>query len=248
MVKLILLIHTLDGKANTSHTHTIANVTDLQTSLDGKANTSHTHNISDVTDLQTSLDGKANTSHTHNISDVTNLQTTLDNKSNSNHTHDIYFTKAQLVELFYPVGSIYISTSRVNPSIIFGIGTWSQIIDRFLYCANSSGTYGGSNNVILSIDNLPSHDHVFSGYTSSGEIKSLMRYDGADETGYSATGVFSGTTRSGTRSWQGIDKSNGKIDVKFSMTPMGKISYIGNGQAFSIMPQYMTVYCWKRTG
>jgi len=41
-----------------SHTHTIANVTGLQTALDGKANTSHTHTIANVTGLQTALDGK----------------------------------------------------------------------------------------------------------------------------------------------------------------------------------------------
>jgi len=47
-----------------SHTHSIANVTGLQTALDGKqasgsyAASSHSHIISDVTGLQTALDGK----------------------------------------------------------------------------------------------------------------------------------------------------------------------------------------------
>jgi hypothetical protein len=41
-----------------SHTHTIANITGLQTALDGKAPTSHTHTIANITGLQTSLDGK----------------------------------------------------------------------------------------------------------------------------------------------------------------------------------------------
>lgn len=70
----------LDGKAASSHTHVISDVTNLQTTLDGKAASSHTHAISDVTGLQTALDGKAATSHTHSISDVTNLQTSLDGK------------------------------------------------------------------------------------------------------------------------------------------------------------------------
>lgn len=48
----------LAGKANTSHTHAIADVTGLQTALDGKAATSHTHAVSDTTGLQTALDGK----------------------------------------------------------------------------------------------------------------------------------------------------------------------------------------------
>jgi len=104
----------LDAKANTGHTHTISNVTNLQTTLNNKANTSdlssvalsnsyndlddvpstftpssHSHAISDVTNLQTTLDGKASSTHTHTISDVTNLQTTLDGKASSSHSHSI---------------------------------------------------------------------------------------------------------------------------------------------------------------
>ena len=52
----------------------------LKTELDKKANTSHTHAISDVTDLQDALDGKAGASHSHEISDVTGLQSALDGK------------------------------------------------------------------------------------------------------------------------------------------------------------------------
>lgn len=73
----------LNGKADTSHTHTITDVADLQTTLDGKASSTHTHSVSDVTNLQTALDGKASSSHSHSISDVTNLQSSLNAKVNS---------------------------------------------------------------------------------------------------------------------------------------------------------------------
>lgn len=43
-------------------TGTLSNQTDLQTALNGKAAASHTHNIADVTNLQSSLDSKANLS------------------------------------------------------------------------------------------------------------------------------------------------------------------------------------------
>jgi hypothetical protein len=39
----------LGGKANTAHTHSIANVTGLQTALDAKAPTAHTHSSNDIT-------------------------------------------------------------------------------------------------------------------------------------------------------------------------------------------------------
>jgi hypothetical protein len=56
--------HASAGYAASSHTHSIANVTGLQTALDGKqasgsyAASVHTHAISDVTGLQTALAGK----------------------------------------------------------------------------------------------------------------------------------------------------------------------------------------------
>lgn len=42
------------GKANAAHTHTIADVTNLQTTLNNKANASHTHTASQITDLDLS--------------------------------------------------------------------------------------------------------------------------------------------------------------------------------------------------
>ena len=54
--------------ASESHTHSISNVTNLQSTLDGKATSKA---------LTDGLAGKANKAHTHVIADVTNLQTTL---------------------------------------------------------------------------------------------------------------------------------------------------------------------------
>ncbi len=41
----------LASKANTSHTHTIANTTGLQAAIDGKASTSHAHALSSLSDV-----------------------------------------------------------------------------------------------------------------------------------------------------------------------------------------------------
>nr|DAO82176.1 MAG TPA: tail fiber protein [Caudoviricetes sp.] len=85
----------LAGKANASHTHTSASITDLSTTLAPYATTavmntelakrapvSHTHTTAQVTGLDTALAGKAPTNHTHAIANVTNLQTALDAKTN----------------------------------------------------------------------------------------------------------------------------------------------------------------------
>lgn len=61
--------------ASESHTHSISNVTNLQSTLDGKQPKGDYATSKDLTD---GLAGKANTSHTHAVADVTDLQTTLD--------------------------------------------------------------------------------------------------------------------------------------------------------------------------
>lgn len=67
----------LAGKANASHTHTIANVTDLQAALDGKQPKG---SYATTTALTDGLAGKANTAHTHTIANVTDLQDALNGK------------------------------------------------------------------------------------------------------------------------------------------------------------------------
>ena len=61
--------------ASESHTHSISNVTNLQSTLDGKQPKGDYATSKALTD---GLAGKANTSHTHAVADVTDLQTTLD--------------------------------------------------------------------------------------------------------------------------------------------------------------------------
>ena len=49
------------------------------------------------------------------------------------------------IDLIYPIGSIYMNTTSVNPNTLFG-GTWEQIKDRFLLAAGDlypNGAIGG---------------------------------------------------------------------------------------------------------
>lgn len=57
----------LNGKANSSHSHSISNITNLQSTLDGKSETGHTHDdrYYTETEMNTKLNGKANSSHNH---------------------------------------------------------------------------------------------------------------------------------------------------------------------------------------
>jgi hypothetical protein len=83
----------LNGKADSVHTHTISNVTNLQTTLDGKVPTSRTINnkalTSNITLSASDVDA-APSSHNHN--DIyyteTEVDTKLSNKSDKSHNHD----------------------------------------------------------------------------------------------------------------------------------------------------------------
>jgi hypothetical protein len=96
----------LNGKANTTHSHAIADVTGLQTALDGKAATSHTHPATQISDstaagraLLTAVDAAAqrtalSINNVDNTSDAnkpvsTAQQTALNGKANTTHSHAI---------------------------------------------------------------------------------------------------------------------------------------------------------------
>lgn len=71
---------------------------------------------------------------------------------------------------YYPVGSIYISLSNINPSEFFG-GTWTKLESRFLIgSGNATGeggehysfipnATGGEYSHKLTINEMPSHYH-----------------------------------------------------------------------------------------
>lgn len=101
----------LNGKANSSHTHSISNITNLQSALDSKSETGHTHDdrYYTETEMNTKLNGKANSSHTHSIGNVTNLQAKLDTIPSLTSTSiTVSGTGNQGVITFYKFGKIVI--------------------------------------------------------------------------------------------------------------------------------------------
>lgn len=70
-----------------------------------------------------------------------------------------------IADLIYPVGSIYMNVNSTSPATLFG-GTWEQLKDRFLLGAGDSyaaGDTGGSASHTLTTDEMPSHNHTFTG-------------------------------------------------------------------------------------
>ena len=108
-----------------------------------------TEQIDDLTELVGTFDGRI----TENTEDIAENTSTLNN----------------LINLIYPIGSIYTSTRNVSPATFLG-GTWTQIKDTFLLTAGDTyqaGTTGGEATHTLTTSEMPSHAHGLNNHTHS---------------------------------------------------------------------------------
>lgn len=125
----------------------------------------------------------------------------------------------ELINIIYPVGSIYMSVNSTSPQTLFG-GTWTQLKDRFLLGAGSTysnGATGGAATHTLTVDQIPSHRHTIHGR--------IDRYQGSGT-------VF--------REPYGYNESGGNDNNIESYAT-------GGGKSHNNMPPYLVVYMWKRT-
>ena len=102
-----------------------------------------------------------------------------------------------LIDLIYPVGSVYMSVNSTSPATLFG-GTWEQIKDKFILSAGdtySAGATGGEATHTLTTDEMPTHSHTFTGSAHSHGLNSHKHtYDKSA----TATGAATGNTGSTT--------------------------------------------------
>ncbi|EAX74331.1 hypothetical protein TVAG_557860 [Trichomonas vaginalis G3] len=154
-----------------------------------------------------------------------------------------------ILEMIYPIGSIYTSMNSTNPADVFGFGTWQQITDRFLYCANSSKQTGGSKKITG--ENLPAHSHYVnlntqdSGWHSHTYTNSFEYPDGNNgfPDGWSDRDASRGKYWYGNKNrWNEGYTSNGSGTHSHNVS--GYTQTTGRGTDY--MPPYMTVYAWFR--
>lgn len=133
----------------------------------------------------------------------------------------------QLLDVFYPVGTIYESTKPDNPSTFMG-GTWSRFgngrvlvgVDENDADFNTVNKTGGEKSHVLTINEMPSHTH-----TDSTSVKKAS----AELTGF------------------GLTQTSGfqdRVIVSSSGTSSGAT---GGNQAHNNLQPYVTVYRWQRT-
>lgn len=78
-----------------------------------------------------------------------------------------------LLDIVYPVGSVYISTNTTSPSNSIG-GTWTAINNAILAASGSDYTVqsGFGGNKAMTVEQMPSHSHILDhdGSISGAEI------------------------------------------------------------------------------
>ena len=127
-------------------------------------------------------------------------------------------TRDELIDLIYPIGSIYSSLTNASPEIFLG-GTWNQINGCFLLASSSKypvGTQGGSATVTLTEAQLPSHAHNTNVQPAVNEA-----------TGYGLTVA-------------------GPFQNRVIVTGGAWSTATGGNAPHNNMPPYLVVYMWQR--
>lgn len=142
-----------------------------------------------------------------------------------------------LLDIIYPVGSMYFSTSNASPASTVG-GTWEQIKDAVL--AASGNSYSGAvnayhGNKAMTVDQMPSHAHTpknFNGSISGSEFWEYMFHvKSFDSSGKEQPGGRYSRTGSG-----------GQDVVRFCSNEEARA---GRGQNY--IPYHYSINVWKRT-
>ena len=70
--------------------------------------------------------------------------------------------QSSILDLVYPVGSLYWSSQATDPGTLFGVGTWTRVKDTFILAAGdnyTAGDTGGAATHTLTVNQLPIHLH-----------------------------------------------------------------------------------------
>lgn len=140
-----------------------------------------------------------------------------------------------IVDLVYPVGSIYMSVNSVSPATLFG-GTWEQIGQgRTLFGAGNGYTAGSTVEA-----GLPNIEGSFTGRPNTGGGNT---WPGSLTS--TTSGAFSFTLHGGTAQHAGAAES-GTQSVEDLVTFNAANSNPIYGNSETVQPPAFVVYMWKR--
>ena len=179
----------------------------------------------------------------------------------------------ELLDIIYPVGSVYLTINDVNPQTLFG-GTWVKCSGGFIYGSTGTGTSGSSGNgsgtsvsssgsgntgsTKLSVSQMPSHNHTITVDKKSltGNLNSMYGSSGVSplRDNCRVDGVFSrnGTTTVNTPGYTAVKGYGLHIDVSHNHSASSSNTGSGNGHTHTVSNHthtipYFSCYIWKRT-
>lgn len=134
-----------------------------------------------------------------------------------------------IIDIIYPVGSIYQSMSSTSPATLFG-GTWAAI-NTFLYGQSTAGNTGGESTHTLTKSELP---YVYGRWDLRGLDDSY---------------VSSGSSCDGNAKYVTYSSGAWILAHGNSLAPgYSSLLYeFGENKAHNNLPPYTTCYIWKRT-
>lgn len=127
---------------------------------------------------------------------------------------------ASIIDIVYPVGSIYMSVNAADPSKLFSGTSWEKLEGRFLLGSSSTyanGATGGEETHALTTDEMPEHRHSIA-YPNAG----------------------------GPYGDAAICYPEGSDTEKTWLAEMCKTQSAGGSAAHNNMPPYLVVNMWKR--
>ncbi|MCI8618334.1 MAG: hypothetical protein HFJ60_08930 [Clostridia bacterium] len=108
-----------------------------------------------------------------------------------------------ILELIFPIGSIYITQTNTNPSTILGFGTWERLkgkvclgLDEEDTNMNEIGKTGGEKMHTLTIEEEPAHSHKVS-YAGSDLIGNSVPYTENNAISYKQNNFYEDTNIAG---------------------------------------------------
>lgn len=147
-----------------------------------------------------------------------------------------FVQKTELLDLIYPVNSVYISYSHTSPAELFG-GTWHRMQSRFLWGTTTDGTIGataGASDVTLTTNQIPAHYHTqrlwwtgYDGWTSQTTPQGVYVFN-------RNTTVIANT-------------NSASITAKVNLQNSHTTASTGGGASHTNMPPYVNVAIWRRT-
>lgn len=142
----------------------------------------------------------------------------------------------KIIDLIYPVGSIYMSANAVSPAKLFG-GRWEQIQGRFMLTSGngySLGATGGEATHTLTVNEMPSHTH-------SGQTHRIGKIN--------TTSNLTDNSNVSKLNTQGCESHTGSVNqgqwACYQWTDT--VNNTGGGQPHNNLPPYIVVNAWKRT-